>query len=153
MTKFVLRTLLSIRRCYWWVLRPTTRGVRAIVINKEQKILLLRHRYGTGWFLPGGKSKKTETNESALRRELKEEVGITLIIHIKRLGEYINTYEYKKDTITVFIVYDFNLVPKKHFEIEEWAFFNTDALPDDTSPGTRKRIEEWKGERAITSEW
>jgi mutator protein MutT len=66
-------------------------GVKAIIRNRKGEILLLKvnpdelERY-TGpayWDLPGGRIHKGETMEDALRRELKEETGITSAKNLK----------------------------------------------------------------------
>lgn len=153
MVKTILKIIQPIRRLYWWVVRPTTRGVRAIVINSVGQILLVRHKYQEGWFLPGGKANKNEKDEEALKRELWEEAGIDGILKLEKLGEYNNTFEYKKDTIAVFVVSSFTQKPKTHFELEEKKFFDSSLLPDKTSPGTRRRIEEWLGKITINNQW
>jgi 8-oxo-dGTP pyrophosphatase MutT (NUDIX family) len=147
-----LQFALSFRRFYWWLVRPITRGARAIVVNEKGEVLLVRHRYDDGWFLPGGKARKSESDEDALRRELKEELGITFTAQ-EKLGEYLNTYEYKKDMIVVFVIRSFALDERHHFEIGAWQFFDPRALPEDVSPGTRRRIEEWLNQRTISGQW
>ena len=57
-------------------------------MNKMGRVLLVRHNYGEGWLLPGGAVRKNEDCETALRRELEEELGITDISIVNRLGEY-----------------------------------------------------------------
>lgn len=153
MMKLLLQLALTMRRLYWRLVRPVTRGVRAILVNPEEKILLLQHKYGEGWILPGGKARKGEGDENTLKRELREELGITDISQITKIGEYQNIYEYKKDTVVVFVVCSFTLTPKRHFEIETWGFFDPRALPEGISPGTRRRIEEWLGQRRISNQW
>ena len=151
--KLLLQFVMKIRRLYWWLTRPTTKGARAILMDPDDKVLLLRHKYSEGWFLPGGKSKKGEQPEQTIRRELKEELGVTNIKQITKLGEYTNDYEHKKDTITVFVVMSFDISPKKHFEVATWDFFDPNTLPDKTSPGTRRRIQEWLKIQPISDCW
>ena len=122
------------------------------MVNEKGEILLVRHRYGEGWLLPGGRANRNESYENTIHRELKEELGVTFTIQ-ERLGEYMNTHEYKKDTIVVFIIKSFTLDAKHHFEIESWQFFSTSSLPNDTSPGTRRKIEEWLNQRAVSNKW
>lgn len=149
MLRFLFNAVNMSRRFYWWAMRPATRGVRAILVNPDGKILLLRHGYSEGWYLPGGANKRGETDEASLHRELREELGITQFADVTKLGEYLNQYEYKNDTITVFVIKTFVLAPRRHFEVERWGFFDPSNLPDDTSPGTRRRIEEWRSDSLI----
>lgn len=50
----------------------------ALIFDDEGRILLLEHvfRPDSGWGIPGGFLTKGEQPEAALRRELKEEIGI-----------------------------------------------------------------------------
>lgn len=153
MMKLLLKIAMTVRRSYWWLVRPTTEGARVILVGIDGNILLLQHNYGVGWFLPGGRSKRNEQPEEAMRRELKEELGVTNIQQIVKLGTYQNDYEYKKDTITVFVVTSFTLSPKKDFEVKTWGFFNPNDLPDDTSPGTKRRIQEWLKRKPTSEQW
>lgn len=52
----------------------------AVVMDEHGRILLLKHRFrtGSGWGIPGGFMEKGEQPEEALRRELREEVGMEL---------------------------------------------------------------------------
>jgi 8-oxo-dGTP pyrophosphatase MutT (NUDIX family) len=153
MIRLLLPIVQKIRRLYWWLVRPITGGVRAIVVNQQGEVLLVRHTYQEGWFLPGGKTHRNEDDKDALRRELREELGIKDISISQELGKYENTYEYKKDTIVVFVVDVFTQSDKRHFEVERHDFFKPEMLPEQTSPGTRRRIEEWLGKRTINNQW
>src|SRR4051812_28694184 len=50
----------------------------AIVTDSGGRVLLLKHRFrpGSGWGLPGGFVEQGEQPEEALRRELREEIGL-----------------------------------------------------------------------------
>jgi 8-oxo-dGTP diphosphatase len=50
----------------------------AIITDGHGRVLLLKHRFrpGSGWGLPGGFIEKGEQPEDALRRELREEIGL-----------------------------------------------------------------------------
>ncbi|MEZ4873791.1 MAG: 8-oxo-dGTP diphosphatase MutT [Bdellovibrionales bacterium] len=60
--------------------RPTWIPVVAAVISKKGKVLLGERPEGSSlagvWEFPGGKIEASETPEQALKRELKEELGI-----------------------------------------------------------------------------
>ena len=50
----------------------------ALIFNNEGKVLLLKHRFraGSGWGIPGGFLEVGEQPEEAMRRELREEIGL-----------------------------------------------------------------------------
>lgn len=66
-------------KIYWFFVRPKTKGVKVIIFNQENKILLVRLTYypNTWTFVGGGVGKKEEPKEAILR-ECWEEVGIKL---------------------------------------------------------------------------
>ncbi|MBR5369807.1 MAG: (deoxy)nucleoside triphosphate pyrophosphohydrolase [Bacilli bacterium] len=66
--------------------------VVAAVIKKNNKILATQRGYGEfkgGWEFPGGKPIEGETKESALKREIKEELNALIDVN-----DYICTVEY-----------------------------------------------------------
>jgi mutator protein MutT len=85
--------------------------------------------YPDTWTFPGGGLDGEETPETAAKREIEEEVGITLhdIDFITTLDF---NHEYKKDTVFVFKV-DLQSPEVKidKTEIAEASWFSLDALP------------------------
>lgn len=96
LTRTFYKTVNPIRKLYWFIFRPNTRGVKCIIAH-EDKILFVRLSYGhKHWTLPGGGVNKGESFEDAAIREAKEEVGIP-ISHMEKIYEYHNNKEYKND--------------------------------------------------------
>src|SRR5258708_12535025 len=67
-----------ILRCYWFIFRPKTQGVKCLILFGDE-VLLIRHTYGHSvWTLPGGGFKKGETKEVAVKREVKKELCLDI---------------------------------------------------------------------------
>lgn len=129
---------------YWRHSRGLTLGVRALVIDTEGRIFLVRHTYVTGWHLPGGGVEPGETLAEALGRELAEEGNIELIGLPALFGVYFNAKVGDRDHVALYVVRDFRQPGERRAdrEIAATGFFALDALPEDTSAGTRARIAE-----------
>jgi ADP-ribose pyrophosphatase YjhB (NUDIX family) len=128
-------------RAYWRIAHPLTVGVRVMLVG-EDGILLVRHVYGERqWYLPGGGVKKGETLLDAARREAREEVHAD-VRELALIGVYSTFNEGKSDHIAVFASLDFALGGGHNAEIAELRFYQPQALPNDVSPGTKRRVEE-----------
>jgi ADP-ribose pyrophosphatase YjhB (NUDIX family) len=69
------------------VRRPWTRGVKCVVRDGD-RVLFVRHTYGNRrtWELPGGHLRAGEPPAEAVRREMREELGIELV-GLRALGQ------------------------------------------------------------------
>lgn len=128
----------------WWrVSRGMTLGVRGIVTDAERRVLLVRHTYVDGWYLPGGGVERDEVAALALARELAEEGGVELTAPALLLGVYSNAPRFPGDHVLVYRVTEWRpCAPASDGEIAGRDFFDLDALPPDISPGTRARLDE-----------
>ena len=131
-------------RLYWRVRRPLTAGVRAVVFDAEGRVLLVRHTYIAGWYLPGGGVERGETMLASLRRELDEEAGVMMRGEARLAGLYANFREFKSDHVALYVVADgdYEHRPRRSPEIAESAFFAPNALPEGITGSTARRIEE-----------
>jgi len=129
---------------YWRFSRGITLGVRAIVINSEGHVFLVKHSYVNGWHLPGGGVEPGETLVSALERELAEEGNIAITARPPLHGMFFNAHVSRRDHVALFVVRDFRQpsAPMPNHEIVAAGFFAIEALPNDTTAGTRARIAE-----------
>lgn len=135
--------------------RGVTLGVRAVVIDADGAVLLLRHTYVPGWHLPGGAVDAGETAEAAVLRELAEETAIIPTAPPRFHGLLLNLNLGARDHVAVYVVTHFARgevrVPNR--EIAEIGFFAPSALPPDTTPATRRRLGEVLEGRPAPAHW
>lgn len=121
---------------------------------RGNEILLVRLSYVKGWYLPGGGVNRGESFAQAMIRELHEECGV-IPVESELLGIYFTNRQGKDDHVAVFVVPDFRLDPEhqRDPEIEEQRFFPVGDLPDDVTPATRRRIQEYLGAEEPSESW
>jgi len=129
----------------WFLLaRPLTLGVRGLVLDEGGRTLLVKHSYVSGWHLPGGGVEVGESFEEALARELAEEANVVLEGPPSLHGLFYNRRVSRRDHVAVYVVRRFRLTGERapDREIVAARFFPLDALPPDTTRGTRSRLTE-----------
>jgi ADP-ribose pyrophosphatase YjhB (NUDIX family) len=140
---------------YWRFARGMTLGVRAVVLDGDNRVFLVKHSYATGWHLPGGGVEVGETFRDALRRELAEEGRIELAGEPVLHGLFFNSQVSRRDHVAVYLIRHFrqDRLPEPNREIIACGFFETSALPAETTEGTRLRISEVLEGRAPIVTW
>ena len=140
---------------YWRFARGLTMGVRAIVIDPQGRIFLVKHSYVSGWHLPGGGVEPGETVLEALDRELLEEGGITPLEPPALHGVFFNSRVSRRDHVVLYVVRVFRQEggPRHAAEIVDYGFFARDALPPETTRATRARLAELFDGAAISPRW
>jgi len=138
------RLLTAMFRPIWRMRRGLTLGAQGAVIDGEGRVLLVRHSYRPGWWFPGGGVEWGETLQTALQRELAEEVGVTLTAPATLHGVFSNFGNFPGDHIAVFVVRHWERPGdyRKSREIAEARMFSARDLPAQIDPGTRARIAE-----------
>lgn len=136
-------------------MRGMTLGTRTLVLGEgDGQVLLVRHGYAPGWLLPGGGVERTEAAVDAAMREIREEGGIEALEEPRLHGLFLNERQFRGDHVAVFVLRRF----RQHavtagFEIAEARFWPVDALPEGTTPGTRRRIGEVLEGQPLSREW
>jgi ADP-ribose pyrophosphatase YjhB (NUDIX family) len=140
---------------YWRFSRAATLGARAMVIDGQGRVFLVKHSYVAGWHLPGGGVETGETFLQALTRELTEEGNIAMTAPPVLHGVFFNQRASRRDHVALYVVREFrqDTPPQPNYEIIEHGFFAPDALPDGTSRATRERIAEVLEGAAVSEVW
>jgi 8-oxo-dGTP pyrophosphatase MutT (NUDIX family) len=140
---------------YWRLSRGMTLGVRALVLDPDNRVFLVKHSYVSGWHLPGGGVEVGETFGDALRRELVEEARIEVVGKPALHGLFLNRHVSRRDHVAVYLIRHFrqDRLPEPNREIIACGFFEVGALPAETTEGTRLRISEVLEGRAPIATW
>ena len=147
--------LRGVLHLYWRLARGMTLGVRAVVLDGDNRVFLVKHSYVSGWHLPGGGVEVGEAFGEALRRELVEEGRLELTGEPALHGLFFNSHVSRRDHVAVYVVRQFkqDRPPEANREIIDCGFFDAGALPAETTEGTRRRITEVLGGHAPTATW
>lgn len=140
------------RRIFFQACKVKTLGVRAIILRDEQ-VLLVRHTYLKGWYLPGGGVNHAESPQQAIIREVREEVGGVVKKPVKLLATYYNPKLGWDDYVLLFKVELLQQYESFDREIAEVRWFNIYKLPDDITPSTQKRIKEHVFNESLADYW
>ncbi len=138
------RLITKLMQQSWRLTRGLTLGAQGMVIDAQDRILLVRHTYRPGWHFPGGGVERHETVEAALARELDEEAGVVLKGRPQLFGLYANFPAFPSDHVALFITREWEqpVAPKPNREIAAHGFFARNALPDDIGRSTAQRLRE-----------
>jgi ADP-ribose pyrophosphatase YjhB (NUDIX family) len=137
------------------VTRPMSLGVRGIVIDADEEVMLVRHGYVSGWHFPGGGVEVGETCVESVTRELEEEACIALTVPPVLHGLFFNTQISKRDHVAVYVARNFQVLGERtpNWEIREARFFPRSALPEGTTRATRARLAEIFDSAPISDRW
>jgi len=102
----------------------------AIITNSDGRVLLLHHRFrpGSGWGIPGGFIKRGEQPDEAVRRELREEVGL----EVEDLSLFkTRAFRKARQVEIIFRCRARGETEQLSFEIKRLAWFDPHELPQE----------------------
>src|SRR5438034_2493748 len=105
----------------------------AVVVDQEGRVLLLKHRFrpGSGWGIPGGFITAGEQPEEAVKRELREEVGLELksirVCSVRTLSK-------TRQVEILFLCRPQGDARPQSAEVTRADWFSIDGLPKELSP-------------------
>ena len=125
-----------------------------MAFNSAGELLLIRNTYGNRrlFLLPGGGIERGESPAEAAERELEEETGIRAEV-LEARATYVSRAEGKRDLVYLFTALATQAAKPCGIEVEEARFFPLDALPENLSPATSRRIAEYRGEQPVSDSW
>ena len=143
--RIAYRCAYGLMRVYWTALRPHTHG-SLVAIWVNNRILLVKNSYVRYLNLPGGYVKTGETAIEAARRELREEVGISVDLDmLKPCLDESHVWEAKQERLEMFELElsEEPTIRVDNREVVSATFYDADAaLGLNLFPLIRKHIEQ-----------
>lgn len=138
-----------LRHCWRRWRKAPIAGVGVILTNTAGQVLLLRHSYGPPvWALPGGGIALDEEPAAGARREVHEELGLTLAeLHLVAVIE--DVISGSPHTAHLFAATITDQPRPDGREIIAARFFAVDQLPADLGRSAAARLVEWQGWRVL----
>jgi ADP-ribose pyrophosphatase YjhB (NUDIX family) len=128
-------------RMRWWrIRRPRITGCRVLALDAAGRVLLVRHSYGSGrWMPPGGGMRRGEDPLLGGARELREETGCRIegAWQLARIEEPLHGAVNVVHIVTGTAV---GTPTPDGREVIEAGFFAADALPEQMSGQLRREL-------------
>jgi 8-oxo-dGTP pyrophosphatase MutT (NUDIX family) len=154
MTPWLSRPLARMLRVWGLLTRSMTLGARIVALDEEGRVFLVRHGYREGWYMPGGAVDPGETALEAVVREAREEGNLVCEVTPVLVSVLYNRREGRDHVLVYRCDRVRQTAPRKaDWEIAESGFFALDALPEGTTPATRRRLAEVLGGEPPAEDW
>ena len=139
----LLRVAHAVRRRWWQWRKPSLRGCRIVALDAADRVLLIRHSYGSGkWMPPGGGVGRRESPMAAALRELREEVACDLsgAIEVALVEERLHG---AGNVVHIIAGRTLSVPCADGREVIEARFFSLDALPDHMPAQLHAELHGW----------
>lgn len=133
--------------------KPKIFGAHAIVLYSGN-ILLVKNIGSNFWSIPGGKTKRRESCEKSIFRELKEKLSISVSEVNYKLGQYFSEKEERQDYICVYVIRILSPLFQVGEGLSDAKWFPITDLPENLGLATSKRLNEFlNGVKNLISAW
>lgn len=126
-------------------------GAAILVLNEQNRVLLIKRSDNECWGMPGGSTEPAEVVEEAAKRETREEVNLEVgemsLFGVFSGPELYYKYPNGDEVYNVTIVYlshDWHGDIMLNHEHTEWRWFAAGDIPENVSPPIRPVIEQFK---------
>src|SRR5258706_2694071 len=126
-------------------------GAGILMLDEQNRLLLMRRSDNGCWGFPGGSTEPGELVENAARREVFEEpnfeVGEMYLFDVFSGPELYYKYPNGDEVYNIIIIYssrDWHGEVKLNDEHTEWKWFAAHEIPKDVSPPIKPVIEQFK---------
>ena len=126
-------------------------GAAILVLDAQDRLLMMKRSDSGCWGLPGGATELGEVVEDAAKRETLEETSIKIgemsLFGVFSGPELYYRYPNGDEVYNVTIIYvscDWHGEVKLNDEHTEWRWFASSEIPEDVSPPIRPVIEQFK---------
>jgi 8-oxo-dGTP pyrophosphatase MutT (NUDIX family) len=135
--RFLISLLLMLRSLF----RPVAFGVAGAILDADGRVLLVRQTYTAGWRLPGGAIGFGEGPETALRRELHEELGLAGG-RVRLFGIYSRKLWWLTHVVALYVIEGGEIDFHPNLEVSAIRWDVPQAPAPGTAPATARRLAE-----------
>ena len=126
-------------------------GAAILVLDEQNRLLMMKRSDNGCWGLPGGATEPGEVVEDAVKRETREEVNLEIgemsLFGVFSGPELYYKYPNGDEVYNVSIIYsscDWRGEIELNDEHSEWSWFSVSEIPEEISPPIKPVIEQYK---------